>query len=444
MTRQTRREFLVAVAGTGILLGIGAPASAQADDNTAQAASAITDVFGDGIRLVAVAVEYSAPLQDKELQASGFRVAGRTVTGVFAASSASPADRAPRGRFVIVTLAPGDAGAALAQKIQPEAKHRASPAGKPMPRGPGGPGGPGKAGDIPLYDTVYRTPAAELTLPSGVKLATTRVLNQVVDDFEQREFEDPASGRKLRYNLFIPKDYDAARSYPLVLFMHDAGATSDVTRTTLLQGLGAVVWARPEEQARRPCFVLAPQYAEIIADDDSTTSDMLDATIHLVEALTGRYSIDRKRLYTTGQSGGCMMSIAMDIKYPDFFAASLLVAGQWAPALTRPLARQKLWIIVSEDDDKAHPGQNAIAAVLEKEGARISRATWDGAWPASQFRAAFDRMDREQAPINYVAFRKGSVIPAGQSSAGASGHRNTWRIAYTIEPVREWLFHQHR
>jgi poly(3-hydroxybutyrate) depolymerase len=38
--------------------------------------------------------------------------------------------------------------------------------------------------------------------------------------------------------------------------------------------------------------------------------------------------IDKKRLYTTGQSAGCMRSISMDIKYPDLFAASLLVAGQ--------------------------------------------------------------------------------------------------------------------
>ncbi|HEY0201659.1 MAG TPA: hypothetical protein VGC24_08200 [Burkholderiaceae bacterium] len=43
-----------------------------------------------------------------------------------------------------------------------------------------------------------------------------------------------------------------------------------------------------------------------------------------------------------------------------------------------------------------------------------------------------------------MSFAKGSVIPAGQSAAGAGGHRNTWRIAYTIEPIREWIFRQHK
>lgn len=436
MTRQTRRAFLVRAAGTGILLGIGAPVFAQGRGNAVRAATAVTEVFGDGIRLVAVALEYAMPVKEAALSAAAFGVRGRTVTGAFASRSAAPSDRAPDGRFVIVTLAPDDAGAALAQHVQSGA------AGTPA--GPGGRGGPGKAGDIPPYDTVYRKAAADVVLPGGAVLATTGVLDQVVDDFLQLEFADPETGKTLRYNLFVPRDYDADRAYPLVLFMHDAGATSDVTRTTLLQGLGAVVWARPEEQAIRPCFVLAPQYGEIIADDDSTTSAMLDTTIHLVRSLAGRYSIDRDRLYTTGQSGGCMMSIAMDIKYPGFFAASLLVAGQWAPALAKPLARQKLWILVSQDDDKAYPGQNAITAVLEKQGARVGRAVWDGTWTAAQFRSAFEQLDREHAPINYVALRKGTVIPAGQSAAGASGHRNTWRIAYTIAPVREWLFRQRR
>lgn len=224
--------------------------------------------------------------------------------------------------------------------------------------------------------------------------------------------------------------------------MHDAGATSDQTRTTLFQGLGAIAWASPQDQAKRPAFVLAPQFAEIIADDDSQTSNALDATINLIKTLAREYSIDLSRLYATGQSGGCMMSIAMNIKYPDFFAASFLVAGQWDPTLVRPLAQKKLWILVSQDDDKAYPGENAITEVLEQEGAKISRAVWDGTWTADAFRDACAKISAENSPINYVTFAPGTVIPAGQSTAGASGHRNTWRIAYTIEPIREWIFRQ--
>ncbi|MGH1554443.1 alpha/beta hydrolase-fold protein [Streptomyces sp. L7] len=45
--------------------------------------------------------------------------------------------------------------------------------------------------------------------------------------------------------------------------------------------------------------------------------------------MTQQYSIDRKRRYTTGQSMGAMMSLGLNIKYPDLFAAAFIVAGQW-------------------------------------------------------------------------------------------------------------------
>ncbi len=54
-----------------------------------------------------------------------------------------------------------------------------------------------------------------------------------------------------------------------------------------------------------------------------------------------------------------------------FLRGLFLVAGQWDPALVKPLAQQKLWILVSQDDNKAWPGQNAIIDVLEK---RVSKS----------------------------------------------------------------------
>ncbi|MEW9612749.1 hypothetical protein AB3G45_02605 [Shinella sp. S4-D37] len=42
-----------------------------------------------------------------------------------------------------------------------------------------------------------------------------------------------------------------------------------------------------------------------------------------------------------------------------------------------------------------------------------------------------------------MTFAPGTVVPEGETAAGASGHRNTWRVAYTIEPIREWIFRQH-
>ncbi|PDT38999.1 hypothetical protein CO671_00350 [Rhizobium sp. M10] len=104
-------------AGAGALVSVDVPAFAQEDTEHVKRATAITQVFGDGARLTAVAVEYDAAVDGTGLSPDTFRVEGRTVTGVFTSASADPAGRADAGRFVIVTLSPDDAKAGLATKI---------------------------------------------------------------------------------------------------------------------------------------------------------------------------------------------------------------------------------------------------------------------------------------------------------------------------------------
>jgi len=194
-------------------------------------------------------------------------------------------------------------------------------------------------------------------------------------------------------------------------------------------------------------FVLAPEYDEIIVDDTSTASPYLDATLNLIRALIQAHPIDDKRLYTTGQSGGGMMSIAMNIKYPDFFAASYLVACQWNPELLTPAMKDlKWWITVSEDDSKAYPGEIAITDKLAGFGAKIARAQWNAQWTADEYQKAFAQMDAEHANINFVHFAKGSVFKtaAEANAGGASGHNATWKYAYNITPIREWIFRQQK
>ncbi len=428
-----------------------------ADAGEIKGATAITRVYGEGQKLTAIAVEYGRDIAGAKLTPASFRVEGRIVTGVYTSSSADPAGRAANGRFVIVELSPQDAGAALKEGRQPGGPGGPPPAGAGSPGRPDGPPG-GGMGDIgekprdggpryrPATATISQTrpiaTASGRALAPSAPIVTSAVKNLIVDDFRQLEFRDPASGDTLKYNLFVPKGYDPARTYPLVLFMHDAGATGPDTRTTLRQGLGAVVFASPEEQAKHPCFVLAPQYETIIVNDNSQASSARETTYALIQSLLGQWSVDRGRIYSTGQSGGAMMTIALNIQYPGLFAASWIVAGQWNPALVKPLAQDKLWIVVSQGDLKAYPGENAITAVLEGEGAKVSRAVWDGTWTPAQFTAAAHELEAKGAPIHYVALRLGTVVPPGQPDNGGSNHVNTWRIAYGMEGVRDWLFRQ--
>jgi predicted peptidase len=268
------------------------------------------------------------------------------------------------------------------------------------------------------------------------------LMKRVVDDFQQLEFTDFETGITLQYNLFIPKNYDPQELYPLVLFIHDAGAVSTDPRMTLIQGLGAVIWATPAEQAKHESFVLAPQYSHGIVNDKSEATPDLDVTVDLVKALLSQYNIDKNRVYTTGQSMGCMASIEMLIKYPHLFAAALLVAGQWDANKMSVLTRANMWVIVSEGDRKAFPGMNASMAALEAAGGKISRATWNGRASTEEFALNVNAIISEGNNIKYTVLAKGTVVPEGLTDDGGNNHVHTWRIAYAIEGLRDWLFTQ--
>jgi predicted peptidase len=421
-----------------IMLAVSIASFAEGSDvgSHIKSITAITEVYGDGQKISAVAVEYDSAIDNSRLKKTDFAIEGKVVSKVYAASAAAKAPRGADGAFVIVEVD---------NRIQPEAPMTpagpgADGGGEPLP-GTGGPklGEQAKpfAGVAPLSARV--TQKGKLTTVTGKTLAawaaplvSAKTIDLVVQDFKQLVYMDNARGNQsLMYNLFVPANYDPAKKYPLVLFMHDAGAVSNNPIETLTQGLGAIAWATPESQAKNACFVLAPQYSSIIADDSSSTTEPMDITVDLVKDLLKRYSIDPARLYNTGQSMGGMAAIAMDIKYPELFAASLLVACQWDPAKVSPLARKPLWIIVSEGDSKAKPGMDAIVGVLKGLGATVVKDAWSAEAGQEELDKEASSMLAAKASIEYVVFNGGS-------------HRYTWQYAYGIDAVREWLFNQRR
>ncbi|MGR3871044.1 alpha/beta hydrolase-fold protein [Streptomyces graminifolii] len=426
----------------------GGTGSAGSVGGHVKGVTAITQVFGAGQKLVAVAVEYDREIDGRTLSTSTFTVADRTVTKVYANRSADLSQRSRDGRYVVVELSPDDTAAALWVTGQ----------GSGTPPTGGGTGGGVGAGGPQVGDT---TPggtivAAKATLTQAGAVTTTRgrryaasttalttdaVKNLVVDDFRQFTFDDPATGRTLKYNLFVPRHYDPRKSYPLVLFMHDASVVNVATEGPLVQGLGAVCWASPEDQARHEAFVLAPEYGAVVIDDDYEPSTLFDATANLVESVAGQYGIDRDRLYTTGQSMGAMMSLGLNIRYPDLFAAAFIVAGQWPEAQAAPLAGKNLWILVSADDTKSYPGEQAITEVVQEQGTKVSTALWDGQSTAAGFAADVRAMTAQRTPVNFAAFKTGTTVPSGSTT---SAHMGTWQIAYTIPGIRDWIMRQSR
>lgn len=84
-------------------------------------------------------------------------------------------------------------------------------------------------------------------------------IKPVADAFLKFVHIDPATGLSMPYRLFVPANYDPSKKYPLVMFLHGGGEAGDDNAKQLYSTEGPTIWAKPEEQAKRPAFVLAPQ-----------------------------------------------------------------------------------------------------------------------------------------------------------------------------------------
>ncbi|WP_216892282.1 alpha/beta hydrolase-fold protein [Nocardia alni] len=421
-----------------------------------KSAAAVTKVYGTGQKFIAVAVEYNSDIDTSKLSKTDFRVEGRTVVKVYGNTAADLAEQGRNGKYVIVELSPDDSSALLwggpSGSLPQQTSSASTTATSATPSGNSGPQagttqGPAiirAAKGIVTQTGAVTTTGGTVYAASSTNVATSTTVNLVVDEFKQFTYKDPKNGQILPYNLYTPANYDKRKSYPLVLFMHDASVVSTTPTATLVQGLGAVCWADAHDQAEREAFVLAPQYPSIVIGDDYKPTGLFDTTAHLVEDLSKQYNIDTGRRYATGQSMGAMMTLGLNIKYPDLFAASWVVAGQWPADQCAPLATKKLWVTVSQGDTKAYPGENEIMDIIEQTGTRVSRAVWNGQSTTAEFAADATALAAQGAPINYSAFLKGTTLSPGETAPGGVEHTTTWPIAYTIEGIRAWIFQQHK
>jgi fermentation-respiration switch protein FrsA (DUF1100 family) len=85
-------------------------------------------------------------------------------------------------------------------------------------------------------------------------------LEELTDQFDARTF-DAGDGEVIPYRLFKPRERKPDEKYPLVVYLHGSAGrgTDNLKQISGGNVYGSRVWALPENQAERPCFVLAPQ-----------------------------------------------------------------------------------------------------------------------------------------------------------------------------------------
>lgn len=423
---------------------VTAPAKEQ---NGIQSVSVITKVYGDGEKPAYAVLEYPKAINGSQLSTDDFSVEGQTVESVRTSAVADPAGKEHAGRYVFLkfthtnTVYDGDLAKAPGHE-----EHE-----KKMAAGNQGSDGRMQQ-DAPMHSDrqlpnltvkvkqVKDIRAIDGTLyPAGRKsVVSSSVAEPEIEQFQQFTYTDPETGYQLPCNIYLPKGYDSSKKYPLLFFVADASADINVTTTPLFQGNGATVWTEPEEQAKHPCIVFAPQYTDdlinqlgMLTDDSNTWTKGLTLVSHALQSVIQNYAVDTNRIYGTGQSQGGMTNIALSDRYPDLFAAQWLVACQWNTDEMKVLKDKKLWITVCEGDNKAHPGMNEAVEKWEALGTKVAKndTYWDSKAPITTIDQQVKDLESQGAHINYTVFAGGN-------------HMYTWSFAYDIDAIRDWLFSQ--
>lgn len=371
--------------------------------------TAVTDNFPDGQKLTAAKIQYSCD-HSSSFRPEELRVEGKRIVSFRA-----------EGDTVVLALEPQGL---IPPPPAPSRKHEGAP--PPKKHGP------------PNLPPAVRLKPEVTVIADGVAYQSDRTIEPVVEDFQQFQLNG------MWYNLYIPK-LEEGKKYPLVLFIHDAGVCGPDPKTTLSQGNGAVVFASPAWQAEHPCFVLAPQVDKgpngPMTDDDFNVTADFDRLKKILEHVLVEYPVDMKRLYTTGQSMGCMTSCELNIRYPDLFAASLLVAGQWSPEkMAASCPNNKLWILVSEGDTKAYPGMNAVTEAMEGSGAKVGCYRWDARAPAEELNHKIHEAMQDDVNVRYTVLTGDSVLPEGCPRFPGAYHMATWPVVYQMDGLKQWLF----
>lgn len=290
----------------------------------------------------------------------------------------------------------------------------------PMPR-------LGSKGDGPSYDKSSDTTLQEM-------------IDSVVPKFALHEFKDIVSGNSISYNLLSPATVPG-KKYPLVLFMADASTPGLNPSYPLTQGYGALVWGTDAWQSKHPCYVLVPQFSGVAVNDAFRHTAEVDAIIRLLDAVANEHAVDTERIYTTGQSMGGMISMYYDVTYPQIFAASMIVDCHWDPATFPELARHTIAYILTGGNPKSTGGAKALIECAKKEDIKYEYTEFSARLPQSEQDSIAGELLKRGASLNIICFTAGTVLPPGDNG---NEHMHSFDAAYSLNPVREWLFRQHK
>ena len=242
-----------------------------------------------------------------------------------------------------------------------------------------------------------------------IALVTVISTAQELTSFKKENYVS-TTGLVLPYRILYPENYDKAKKYPLILFLHRAGERGNDNEKQLTHG--SKLFTDPAKRKAYPAIVIFPQCPEegywSSVDVNRNTSPFtlqfdyarpitpaLQAAIELVQKTIVNEGVDKSRVYITGLSMGGMGTFEAVYRYPDLFAAAVpICGGADVEAYDKRVSKIPFRVFHGAQDavvDVKH--SQAMVAKLKTLGAKVeyieypevNHNSWDNAFAEPDF-----------------------------------------------------------
>lgn len=164
------------------------------------------------------------------------------------------------------------------------------------------------------------------------------------------------------YVVYVPRDYDPAKAWPVILFLHGRGERGSDGLLQTDVGLGRAIRRNPE---RLPAIAVFPQCPDTVHWDGA-----LDIAEAAFKQTLAEYHTDPSRYYLTGLSMGGYGTWIYGAQTADTWAALLPICGGGNVADAQRLAQVPIWAFHGADDTVVPPerSREMVAAVKAAGG----------------------------------------------------------------------------
>ncbi|WP_395737876.1 hypothetical protein [Prosthecobacter sp.] len=185
------------------------------------------------------------------------------------------------------------------------------------------------------------------------------------------QFVKGVSKQGLNYQLWGNPKLDGTKRYPLVIWLHGSGQSGSDNESQL--GGAPKIWTTEDNQAKDPCFLLAPQCPSA---DIGWKNEVAANLLALIADLSEHLPIDETRLYLTGSSMGGFGTFSIAAKYPGVFAACVPLCGGGDVKNAEILKATPFWVFHGDKDDMVPVDRSrAIVAAVKQAGGELMKYT---------------------------------------------------------------------